>query len=319
MLTAGLLIAAGLALLAFAPERFVAGSAGLADQWGLSRVVIGAVVIGFGTSAPELLVSGIAAGQGNPEVGVGNIVGSNMANLGLVLAVAALVGQVTCPWGLIRRELPFMLGGTVAFAVLVQNGLSRPEGLLLGLGLVAVIGVLLLPMRSTRRTRNGRFEAEVKEFVTREEARGQRRVVLDTVVGLLGTLVGAQLLVTGAVDVAAELNLSAGFVGMTIVALGTSLPELVTGVVAVRSGEDQLILGNIVGSNLFNSLGVAAVVALVGPGPLDDAALTVGGVGLMLGLTALAAAAMVRNRDVSRVEAAGLLAAYLAVMPFLAI
>jgi cation:H+ antiporter len=140
----------------------------------------------------------------------------------------------------------------------------------------------------------------------------------DAILGLAGTLAGAQLLVTGAVEVASELDLSGGFVGLTVVALGTSLPELVTAVAAARAGENQLIIGNVLGSNLFNCLAVGALVGLVGPSPIDDAGLTVGAVVLMLAITALGAAAMTRRRLVTRPEATVLLLAYLALMPALA-
>lgn len=318
MLSVGVAVAGGLALLALAPDRFVAGSAGLADRWGVSRLVIGAVVIGFGTSSPELLVSGLAAADGKPEVGVGNIVGSNMANLGLVLAVAALIGHLAVPEGLLRRELPLMLGATLAFAFAVQDGLTRSEGGLLAAGLVVALAIVVRGSRVPDGPEEGELAAEIEEFLTDETAHGAWRLVLDTVVGLAGTLAGAQLLVIGAVEIASELDVSEGFVGMTVVALGTSLPELVTAVAAARAGEDQLIIGNVLGSNLFNCLAVGAVVGLAGPTRLDDPGLVVGAVALMLVITALATAALVRRRFVTRGEAAALLIAYLAVVPMLA-
>jgi cation:H+ antiporter len=142
-------------------------------------------------------------------------------------------------------------------------------------------------------------------------------MVSDALGGLVGTLLGAQLLVWGAVEVAADLNLSGGFVGMTIVALGTSLPELVTAIAAARAGEDQLILGNVLGSNIFNSLAVGAVIGLVRPEPITDTNITVVAVTLMLVITALAALAMTRKRLVTRGEAVTLLASYVVRMPLL--
>lgn len=318
MVLIGLALVVGLGLLAVAPDRFVAGSSGLADRWGVSRVVIGAVVIGFGTSAPELVVSGLAAADGEPEVGVGNVIGSNMANLSLVVAVAALVGHLAVPDGLLRRELPLMLAGTGAFALAVQNGLSRYEGVVLGTMLAGALFVIIRGARLPVGPTPDGLAAEVGEVLATEEGLGPVRMALDAVLGLAGTLAGAQLLVAGALDVAAELDLSGGFVGMTVVAIGTSLPELVTAVAAARAGENQLIIGNVLGSNLFNCLAVGALVGLVGPSSIDDAGLTVGAVGLMLAITALGAVAMVRRRTVSRPEAAVLLVAYLALMPVLA-
>jgi cation:H+ antiporter len=309
----------GFALLAVAPDRFVAGSAGLADRWGVSRVVIGAVVVGFGTSTPEMLVSGVAAHGGEPEVGVGNVIGSNMANLGLIIGVAALVGRIAVPSGLLRRELPLMVAATVVFAVAVRGGLSRPEGLMLFAVLAAAL-VLLLRQARAQDPDPAEVELaeEVQEFFAEEAAQPRGRMVADTVAGLAGTLVGAQLLVWGAVDVAERLDLSGGFIGLTIVALGTSLPELVTAVAAARAGEDQLILGNVLGSNLFNCLAVGGVVGVVGPAALDDTALTVTAVGLMLVITGLATAVLMRHQQVTRHEAVGLLVIYLACLPLLA-
>jgi cation:H+ antiporter len=314
MLWVGAAIVGGLGLLAIAPDRFVAGSAGLADRWGVSRVLIGAVVIGFGTSSPELLVSGLAAADGQPDVGVGTIVGSNMANLGLVVAVAALVGHVTVPAGLLRRELPLVLVATGAFALAVQDGLTRLEGALLIMGLVVLVRGALRPGEPGP----GMLAVEVDEFLTDERRLPTGRLAAGAVLGLVGTLAGAQLLVTGAVEIAADLGLSGGFVGMTVVALGTSLPELVTAVAAARAGEDQLILGNVLGSNLFNCLAVGAVVGLVRPLPLDDASLTVGAVAAMLAITALGALTIARRGTVTRGEAVTLLAAYVASIPLLA-
>jgi cation:H+ antiporter len=317
MVVVALAVTGGLLLLALAPGRFVAGSAGLADRWGMSRVVIGAVVIGFGTSAPELLASGIAAARDEPDVGVGNIIGSNMANLGLIVGVAALVGRLDVPRGLLRRELPLMLAATVAFALAVQDGLTRVEGAALLAGLVVVLWVIVGRSRKAGRS-EAELDSEVEQFLAEEETQPTGRLVFDAVAGLVGTLAGAQLLVAGAVEIAAELDLSGGFVGMTVVALGTSLPELATAVAAARAGEHQLILGNVLGSNVFNCLAVGAVVGLADPGPLADPGVTVGAVALMLAITALAALAMTRRQLVTRGEAAVLLVTYLACLPLLA-
>jgi cation:H+ antiporter len=312
-------ILAGLGLLAVAPDRFVLGAAGLADRYGVSRVLIGAVIIGFGTSAPEMLVSGLAAASGEPEVGVGNIIGSNMANLGLVIGVAGLVAALRVPGELLRREVPLVIAATVAFAIAVQDGLTRREGLALLAGLaVALVIVVRGASRPAQGAVDTDFGVEIDEFLAPEVRAGLTRLGLDAGLGLLGTLIGAQLLVTGAIDVAEELDLSGGFVGITIAAIGTSLPELVTAVAAARKGEDQLIIGNVLGSNLFNSLGVGGIVGLVGPGVITDAKLTVTGVVLMLVMTALGTWALASRRAVQRWQAAGLLVAYVAMLPFLA-
>jgi cation:H+ antiporter len=318
MVIAAVAIAAGLALLSYAPDRFVDGAAGLADRWGLSRVLIGAVVIGFGTSTPELLVSGLAAAGGDPAVGVGNVLGSNMANLALVVPLAALITPLAVPSGLLRVELPLVAAATVAFAVAVQDGLTRLEGVALLLALVAALTLVVRRAGRERSPEDAELRADVDEFLTEERAETTRRLALVAVLGLLATLAGAQLLVTGAVEVADRLGLSGGFVGLTVIAIGTSLPELVTAAAAARAAEGELILGNVIGSNLFNALAVGAVVALVGPGPLDDAGLTVGAVVLTLVITAAATAIMARGRTVTRTEALVLLVTYLATLPLLA-
>ena len=312
-------ILAGLGLLAVAPDRFVLGSAGLADRYGVSRVLIGAVIIGFGTSAPEMLVSGLAAASGEPEVGVGNIIGSNMANLGLVIGVAGLIAALRVPGELSRREVPLVIAATIAFAIAVQDGLTRIEGVVLLAGLaVALVIVVRGATRPAKGAVDTEFGVEVDEFLAPEVRAGLTRLGLDAGLGLLGTLIGAQLLVTGAIDIAEELNLSGGFVGITIAAIGTSLPELVTAVAAARKGEDQLIIGNVLGSNLFNSLAVGGIVGLVGPDVITDATLTVTGVVLMLVMTALGAWALAARPAVERWQAAGLRVVCLAMLPVLA-
>jgi len=315
-------VVGGFVLLAFAPDRFVAGSAGLAERWGVSRVVVGAVIVGFGTSTPEMLVSGLAAAGGEPEVGVGNVIGSNMANLGLVLGVAALIGRIGVSSGILRCELPLALAATVLFAVLVQGGLSRADAVLLLLSLVAALTILLRQAGvgpSGPGAGDDELAEEVGEFLDVEEHRSRWQMAASTGLGLVGTLIGAQLLVWGAVDIAERVELSGGFIGLTIVAIGTSLPELVTAAAAARVGEDQLIVGNVVGSNLFNCLAVGGVIGLVGPAGLDDAALTLGAVGLMLLVTGLGAGALVRRRHVTRGEAAALLVTYAGCLPLLAL
>ena len=315
-------VVGGFVLLAFAPDRFVAGSAGLAERWGVSRVVVGAVIVGFGTSTPEMLVSGLAAADGEPEVGVGNVIGSNMANLGLVLGVAALIGRIGVSSGILRCELPLAVAATVLFAVLVQGGLSRADAVLLLLSLVAALTILLRQAGiapSGPGAGDDELAEEVGEFLDVKEHRSPWQMAASTGLGLVGTLIGAQLLVWGAVDIAERVELSGGFIGLTIVAIGTSLPELVTAAAAARVGEDQLIVGNVVGSNLFNCLAVGGVIGLVGPADLDDAALTLGAVGLMLLVTGLGAGALVRRRHVTRGEAVALLVTYAGCLPLLAL
>ena len=298
------LTAVGLVVLVRSADWFVDGAAGLSRRFGVSPVIVGAVVIGLGTSLPELLVSVLAAADGDASLGVGNIVGSNIANLSLVLAVAALVVPITVHSSVVRREAPLSFLAVAAFALAMQGGLGRLDGVLLLTGLLLV---LVLTVRAATRAGNEELAEEVEEVV---EVGTTRRLVLLSVVGLLGTALGAQLLVDGAVGLADAAGLSEGFVGLTLVALGTSLPELVTAVQAARRGEDELIVGNVLGSNVFNSLLVGGAVALVGPGPIDDARLVSYGAATMVAVAALGWLVMARDGRIARAEAAVLLCGY---------
>lgn len=313
MLLAALGIVAGLALLTAAADWFVLGAVRISARLRLSTVVIGAVVIGFGTSAPEMVVSGLAAGQGRLDIAVGNIIGSNIANLSLVLGAAALVMVVGVAGSTIRREMPIVLGATVAFALLVQNGLTRVEGLVLLAGLIATLGYILWAARSG----DLELSQEVEEFLT-DAPVDLGREIPRTLVGLAGVLIAAQVLVVSASTVARELGLAEGFVGLTIVAIGTSLPELATSLSAARKDETDLIVGNLLGSNLFNSLGVGAVAALAGPGLVGDPTLTGLAIWVMLGITALGVLFMSTGRRVVRQEGGILLAVWLGTLPLLA-
>jgi cation:H+ antiporter len=304
---------AGLALLTYAADQFVIGAARTATALRLSAVVIGAVVIGFGTSAPEMVVSGLAAGRGSLDIAVGNIVGSNVANLTLVLGAAALVTPIVVHSPILKREAPLSLGVTLVFAVLVQSGLSRTDAIVLGLLLLAALSVILVAARTADEVMSG----EVEEFLT-DGPISRRKEIVRTVLGLLGTLAAAQLLVVSATEIAAGLGLSEGFIGLTVVAIGTSLPELATALQAARKAETDLIIGNLLGSNLFNSGGVAAVAGFVGPGPLDDPTIVGFATLLMVGVSLGATLFMITGKQVVRWEGALLLTAYVATIPFLA-
>lgn len=306
-------VVAGLALLTVSADQFVAGAARIAAALRLSAVVIGAVVIGFGTSAPELVVSAIASAQGSLDIAVGNIVGSNVANLSLVLGVAALVTPIVVGSNVLRREAPLSLGVTLVFAALVQGGVSRWNAVVLG-GLL--VGALTLILRSAR-DGDDVLTGEVDEYLG-DEPPSLPREWTRTLLGLLGTLAAAQILVSSATTIAAEVGLAEGFVGLTIVAIGTSLPELATGVQAARKGETDLIVGNLLGSNLFNVGAVATLAGLVGPGPLADPTIVGFATLLMVVVAAIATAFMVTGHRVVRWEGAVLLGGYLACVPLLA-
>ena len=302
-----LFVGVGLVLLAKAADQFVLGAARIALVLRISAVVVGAVVVGFGTSAPEMLVSGVAAWQGDAEVGIGNIVGSNVANLTLVLGAAVLIIPIGVSGSVLRKETPLMVASVLLFGWFVQGGITPVEAAILLLALLVALAILI---KTGSATPDPELEREVAEFASRAHMPRLRTEVLRTLAGLAGTVVGAQLLVTGAVEIADEWGLSGGFVGFTLVAIGTSVPELVTAVAAARAGEPDLIIGNLLGSNLFNSLAVGAVLVLAGSAELDAPRLLGVGVGAMVAVALGVWLLMLTGRRLSRWEGAFLLLVY---------
>jgi cation:H+ antiporter len=292
----------GLFLLTRAADRFVDGSVGLASAARVSPVVIGAVIIGFGTSMPELLVSGFAAADGKLDIGVGNVVGSNVANLTLVLGAAAMLVPVPVARAVLFREAPIALVAVLLFATFTLNGsLGQLEGLVLLVVLAAVLTWIIV---------GGRLPEDLEVSEDGGGSVGQQ--TLATGIGLIGTVVGAQLLVWGAESIAERIGISGGLVGFTLVAVGTSLPELVTAVAAARQGQTALLLGNLLGSNMFNSLAVGGVISIVGAGPIDDPSIETIGVGTMVLVAIAVWAFMATGRKVTRWEASVLLAVWFA-------
>ena len=306
MVLALILLVVGIIILTFAADHFVEGAVSVADVFNISPVVVGALVIGFGTSLPEMLVSGVAAVQGDADLGVGNVLGSNVANMTLVLGIAALIAVISIDTLTSRRELPLCVGSVLLFAVFVQDGFRRWEGVVLAVALVATLLWLL------RNAHHHDLESPAQEH----EPKGAMASGVRTVVGLTGTVGGAWLLVEGATSLADEVGLTGGFVGLTLVAIGTSLPEMVTAVVAARRGETDLIIGNLLGSNIFNSLAVGAVLGLLGPGPLEDNNLAGLATIIMISVVLIAAVFLYTGGRVVRWQAAALLLIYLGTMPF---
>ncbi len=307
MLLAAISLLIGLFVLVRAGDVFVEGAAQLARSLKMSSVVIGAIVLGFGTSAPELVVSTIAALRGNAALGVGNIVGSNVANLSLVLGVAALVTPIALSSSVIKRQAPLSIAAVIAFAAAVSDGrLSKSDGTILLVLLVAAMIILVKTPEEGSPTDVG-----VQKPVSRS--------LLWSLLGLGGVLVGAQLAVSGATKLAESWGLSGGFIGFSLVALGTSLPELVTAVAAARKKEAGLIVGNLFGSNLFNGLAGGAAMGLAGAGQIGDAKLTSGALIAMLGAVIWAYARGALKRRIGKSDAIMLLAIYAGAMVYLAV
>lgn len=297
----------GFALLVVASGWFVSGSAALALRLRVPAVVVGAVVIGFGTSAPELLASALAAVDGARDIAVGNIVGSNAANLSLVLGVVALAAAPAVTSGVLRRELPLM-GLGMALLALSLARFDRMMGMVLVVGFVAA---MVLIIRSGQAT-DDPISEEVERHLSPASSRSAWSLTGLTAIGLIGTVAGAQLLVTGAQAIAERLDLAGGLVGFTVVALGTSLPEVVTALQAARQGEPDLAIGNVVGSNLFNSLGIGGVIVLISPGPVATGLMVAAWIGAALGVAVWIL--MWTSRRLVRWEGVFLIATYFATL-----
>ena len=257
------LVGIGLVILVVGGELIVRGASGLALGFGISPIVVGLTVVAFGTSSPELAVSLGATLDGNPDVAIGNVVGSNIYNILLVLGLATLIRPLVVKQQLIRFDVPLVIGVSVLLWLLVLDGsLSRLEGgLLFGL----LVAYTVISIRSGRRE-SASVTEEYREAIE-PKARGRSRIkdLLLFAAGLAALVVGANTLVSGATDLARSLGVSELILGLTVVAIGTSMPELVTSVVAALRGQRDLAVGNVVGSNIFNILGVLGLTAILAP------------------------------------------------------
>ena len=314
MLLGLVLSVVGLVVLSLAADQFVRGAARLAVVLRMAPIVVGAVVVGFGTSAPEMLVSAMAAANGRLDIGVGNIIGSNVANISMVLGAAAFVAVVPVSSSVVRRDAAVSVAAVVIFALLLQGGLGRLEGVFL----LAALGawfVLIL-----RGARTGDSEADMDDLseIVGEDPPALRIEIVRTVVSLALVAGSAYVLVEGAQRVAEALNLSGGFVGYTLVAVGTSAPELVTAMAAARQRQTDLLVGNLLGSNVFNSLAVGGVIGLVGSGPVGDVTLQTLGASMMVVICVVSWVAMAIGRRVSRIDGVVLLGLWVASIVLLA-
>lgn len=260
MLLSSLAVLAGLVLLIWSADRFVAGAAGLAAIFGASPLFIGMVIVGFGTSAPEMTVSALAALEGAPELALGNAWGSNIVNIGLILGLTAILAPIAVRSGVIKREMPILLATMILAAGLVLDGdAARWEAFLL-LGVFA-----LIMMWFVRNARDGEAPEPEVPAMTR------RAAALWTLVGLVLLIVASRTLVWGAVRLAEGFGVSELVIGLTVVAVGTSLPELASSLAAIRRGEHELALGNVIGSNLFNATAVVGIATSIAPAELPAA------------------------------------------------
>jgi cation:H+ antiporter len=268
-----ILFFAGLALLIAGGESLVRGASRFATSLGIRPVVIGLTVVAFGTSAPELAVSVGSSLAGEPDLIVGNVIGSNIYNVLLVLGLAAIITPLIVREQLVRRDVPLMVLASLGTLILaLDGGIGRTDGVILFGALIAWLAYSLWESRRTRSTDDGHDPSEVAALST---AGGRLRSLAYIVVGLVMLVIGARWLVDGAVAVATMLGLSSLVIGLTVVAIGTSLPEVATSVVASIRGERDIAVGNVVGSNLFNLLAVLGLTAIItGDIPVAPGALT---------------------------------------------
>lgn len=264
MTLALLAILGGFALLVWSADRFVEGAAAAARHAGMPSLLIGMVIVGFGTSAPEMVVSAMAALDGNPDLALGNALGSNIVNTGLILGITALVAPIAVHSKIIRKELPLLFVIGLFAGVMFWNGaLSRVEALTLLVGFFGLVGWTIF---AALRGRGDTLEADTdKELAA--HAMPLNRAIFWLVVGLVLLIASSRILVWGAVTIAQALGVSDLIIGLTIVALGTSLPELAASVIAARKGEHDIAIGNVVGSNMFNILAVIGIAGVIAPMP----------------------------------------------------
>jgi cation:H+ antiporter len=308
MLPASVALILGLVVLVYSAGRFVEGAAAAARHWQVPPLLIGIVVIGFGTSLPEMLVSALASLQGSPGVALGNAYGSNIINIALVLGLAAVLCPLVLHSGVLRKELPILTAVTALAAWQLWDGmLSRVDAVVL---LLVFAAVMTWSIVQGLRERNDALAADVERDLS-AHSMSLARALVSVAIGLLLLVVSSRALVWGAVEIATVLGVSDLIIGLTIVAVGTSLPELAAAVVAARKGEPDLVVGNVLGSNLFNTLAVVGIAGTIHPLQTDPQLLSRD----VLVMAALTVSLFVigygtRPGRITRFEGGALLAAY---------
>ena len=313
--TTVLLALTGIALLGIGGDVLVRGAVGVAELLKVSPLFTGLVLVGFGTSTPELATSLDAVLQGSPEIAVGNVLGSNIANILLILGLTALVLPIPAERQAFRRDAPMLALATLSFvAVALLGGVGRASGLLF---VALLIGYLVFVFRTESRRHDASAELHTLEAgLLRSPHRRAGVSVALAVGGLAGVLLGADLLVKSSIAIATVLGIPETVIGLTIVAVGTSLPELATSLVAALKRQTDIALGNIIGSNIFNILGILGVSALVFPFEIPRA-LLVYDVWVLLAVTALLLGFALTNARITRVEGVVFLLLYASYLLFL--
>lgn len=315
MLEAVALLILGLVLLVWSADKLVFGSAAIARNVGISPLVIGMTILAMGSSAPEMMVSATAALDGKTDTAVGNVLGSNIANIALILGITALIKPLSISSGVIRRELPLMIAVTlIAGAILWNNHLGFYEGALLFVLFAAFLVVMLQISRKEKKSGDAFLddqESEIPEGVSNSKA------AIWVVLGLVLLPVSANILVDNAVIIAKHFGMSDLVIGLTIIAIGTSLPELAASLAGVLKGEDDMAVGNIIGSNVFNILAVMGIPGLINPSMLSEYAMG-RDFWVMLGVSLLLVAMCLgKSRSINRLEGAILFACFIGYQVYL--
>lgn len=260
LLPAILAVIVGLVVLVWSADKFVDGAVGVAKFCGMSTLLIGMVIVGFGTSAPEMVVSAFSAIQGNPQLALGNAYGSNIANIALILGVTALISPILVQRSVLKKDLPLLIGVTILSILLLLDGsVSRMNGIVFLAVFFAVMGFNIWKEKKSSASEVPEEESPAEEKMSLGKS------IMWLVLGMGLLVASSRALVWGAVEIARSFGVSDLLIGLTIVAIGTSLPELASSIAAARKGEDDLAVGNIIGSNLFNTLMVVGIASTIAP------------------------------------------------------
>lgn len=302
----------GLIVLVVAADKFVVGTASIARKLGVSPLLIGLTIVGLGTSAPEILVAAIASLQGNAGLAIGNALGSNIANIGLILGVTALISPLAFSSGLLMRELPILMLVSLVCYFMAFDGLDAVDGLLMLFMLITFLFWLIQSAKKQRSIESVVDPLEEELIAEMPDDLSTQKSWWFFILGLVGLLVSSRLLVWAAVNIAESFGVSDLVIGLTVVALGTSLPELAASISSVLKKEDDLAVGNIIGSNMYNLLAVYSLPGLIAPGAVAESVIS-RDFPVMLGLTGVLFVlgyGLTKAGHINRWEGGGLLIAF---------
>lgn len=307
MLTLFLLLLTGFVMLGLGAELMVSGSSRLAIKLGISPLIVGLTIVAFGTSAPELAVSIQSTNAGSSALALGNVIGSNIANIGLILGITALIKPIKIEHDLVKKQIPLVIGstGVLGFLLLMDRELDFSDGLLL-------TGALLIYLYINSRQSNTEFDAQdltINAGSAREDISGTLKFCLFIVIGLGLLVSGSQLFVDNAVGIAKEFGISEAIIGLTLVAIGTSVPELATSLIATMRNQSDIAIGNVIGSNIFNILCVLGITAVVGT--ISGSEIALFDFGVMVAFSIILLPFAWTSLTLSRLEGLFLLLAYI--------